>query len=233
MRGLLALCLLAGVCTAAAEPPAKPVPHVWDVPKPLQAVDVPGRTEALGIPVSIHAVRSGEKVDALERHFRRQFQEAGLFLPPRHRVVPLSSEVQVTGLDPDTFIAYTVFFQPNPDGTTTVILTEAFLAERSRVQKGDTFTPVMPGAKAVLQTRTEGTAVLQYSVKAGLEEVRQFHAQALAREGYRVVEPGVFQRGEDVLRVTARPFESGEVAVVVVKLPDVNAVRPSEEEGHK
>ncbi|MFL5352208.1 hypothetical protein [Archangium sp.] len=224
MRALLCLCLLVGLRAAAAEPPARVVPRVWAVPRVLEAIDVPGRTEALGMPVSMHAVRSGEKVEALELHFRRQFQEAGLFLPPPQDVVPLTREVQVTGLDPDTYIAYTVFLQPNPDGTTTVILTEAFLAERRRMEKEDAFAPVMPGAHGVLQTRTESTAVLQYSVKAGPEEAHRFHVQALAREGYREVEPGVFQHGADVLRVRARPLGDGELALVVVKLRDVTAL---------
>jgi hypothetical protein len=219
MRAVLVLCLFAGLGVARADPPARPVPRVWAVPKPLEVVEVPGRTEALGLPVSIHAVRSAEKVEALESHFRRQFQEAGLFLPPPGQVVPMSNEAQVTGLDPDTYIAYTVFFQPNPDGTTTVILTEAFLAERNRQPK-DAFAPVMPGARAVLQTHTEGSSVLQYSVKASREAVLKFHTQALTSAGYREVSPGVFKRGAEVLRVTPQPSEDGEVVVVVVKLQE-------------
>ncbi|MFL5344457.1 MAG: hypothetical protein ACJ8AT_06675 [Hyalangium sp.] len=226
MRALLVLGLFTAIGVAAAEPPARPTSRVWAVPKPLEVVDVPGRTEALGLPVSIHAVRSAEKVEALESHFRRQFQEAGLYLPPPGHVVPLTSEAQVTGLDPDTYIAYTVFFQPNPDGTTTVILTEAFLAERNRGQK-DAFAPVMPGARAVLQTHTEGSSVLQYSVKASREAVLKFHAQTLGSAGYREVDPGVFKRGVDVLRVTTQPSEDGEVVVVVVKLQDVLGPRSS------
>lgn len=231
MRLLLCLCLLVGLRAVAAEPPARVVPRVWEVPRSLEVIDVPGRTEALGMPVGIHAVRSAEKVDALERHFRRQFQEAGLFLPPPQHVVPLTREVQVTGLDPDTYIAYTVFLQPNPDGTTTVILTEAFLAERRRMNKEDAFAPVMPGASGVLVSRTESTAVLQYSVKAGPDEARKFHVQTLGKEGYREVEPGVFQRGADVLRVTARPLGDGELAVVVVKMKDVTGLSSTSASG--
>ncbi|HEX8437433.1 MAG TPA: hypothetical protein VF697_20155 [Archangium sp.] len=223
MRALLCLCLLVGLGASAAEPSARPVPKRWDVPRALEVIEVPGRTEALGMPVSIHAVRSGEKVGTLERHFRRQFQEAGLFLPPPQHVVPVTREVQVTGLDPDTYIAYTVILQPNPDGSTTVLLTEAFLAERRKTAEA-AFAPVMPGARAVLRTNTEGTSIMQYSVKASPEEARRFHVQELTRGGYREVEPGVFQSGVDVLRVTARPLGDGEVAVSVMKLREVGGL---------
>jgi hypothetical protein len=232
MRALLCLCLLVGLGARAAEPAApptastpaaRPVPKVWEVPRALEVIDVPGRTEALGMPVSIHAVRSKEKVDALERHFRRQFQQAGLFLPPPQHLAPISNEVQVTGLDPDTYIAYTVILQPNPDGTTTVLLTEAFLSERRRTEE-PAFAPVMPGARAVLRTNTEGTSILQYSVKASPEEARRFHAQELTKAGYQQVEPGVYQRGDEVLRVGARPLGDGEVAVSVTRMRDVGGL---------
>ena len=217
--------LCVGLCARAAEPPAaRPKPRVWDVPRVLEVVDVPGRTEALGMPVSIHAVRSAESVEVIEAHLRRQFQEAGLFLPPRQHVEPISSEVQVTGLDPDTYIAYTVFLQPNPDGTTTVLLTEAFLEERRREAPGDSFVPLMPGARGVLHSSTESTSVVQYSVKARREDARSFHSRTLTGTGYREVEPGVFQRGAEVLRVSVRPLNEDEVVVVVVKMPDVTSV---------
>jgi hypothetical protein len=223
MRALL---LAAGLCLGwtarAADPvPERPRPHVWVVPRPLQALDVPGRTQALGMPVSIHAVRSAESVPVLEAHFRRQFQEAGLFLPPRAHVAPVSSEVQVTGLDPDTFIAYTVFLQPNPDGSTTVLLTEAFLGERRREAPQDAFVPLMPGARDVMQSRTENTSLVQYSVKASREEARGFHTRTLTGAGYREVEPGVFVRGAERLRVSVQTLREGEVGVVVLRMPDV------------
>lgn len=226
MRGwLLVSWLCVSLCARAAEPAAaRPRPRVWEVPRALEVIDVPGRTEALGMPVSIHAVRSAESVQVLEAHLRRQFQEAGLFLPPRQHVEPISSEVQLTGLDPDSFIAYTVFLQPNPDGTTTVLLTEAFLEERRRQAPEDSFVPLMPGARGVLHSRTESTAVVQYSVKARQEEARSFHVRTLTDAGYREVEPGVFQRGAEVLRVSVRPLDGDEVVVVVVKLQDVTSV---------
>jgi hypothetical protein len=233
MRALLvSLGLLTALSAAAEEPAGRVRPRLWEVPRAIQAIDVPGRTEALGMPVSIHAVRSQEKVEALEQHFRRQFQEAGLYLPPPQHLVPITRDVQVTGLDPDTYIAYTVFLQPNPDGTTTVILTEAFLAERRREQ-GSGFAPMMPGARSPLRSRTEGTEVLQYAVKASLEEVHQFHARALVTQGgYREVEPGVFQRGADVLRVSTQPLDNGEVSVVLLKRQDVKgALTPAETAG--
>ena len=219
----LGLCVSPGAW-ADTPTPERPKPRVWDVPRPLEAIDVPGRTEAMGMPVSIHAVRSAESVEALEAHFRRRFQEAGLFLPPRQHVEPISREVQVTGLDPDTFIAYTVFLQKNPDATTTVVLTEAFLGEQRRQAPEDAFVPLMPGARGVFQSRTESTATVQYSVKASREDARSFHSRSLGGAGYRELEPGVFQRGADVLRVSVRPLSEDEVVVVVVKVPDVKGM---------
>src|SRR4051812_16253982 len=159
--------LLAGVAHAAA-------PRVWDVPDVLEAVDVPGRTVTGGVPVTMHAVRSKQDAASLERWFRGEFERAGLWVG---KTTQLTVHRQVTGLDVDTFVSYSVFLQENRDRSTTVILSETYLAEASTGGgEAPKFAPVMPGAQSVVVAHTEGTELASYRVKAKPDAVRAFYA---------------------------------------------------------
>jgi hypothetical protein len=206
----LGLCLLSLTALAQAERPRPtPSPRVWDIPQILSVVDVPGRVEALGVPVAMRAVRSKEKIEPLARHLLCQFQQAGLYLPPPRHLSASVREAQLTGLDPDTFVVYTIFLQPNPDHTTTVLLTESFLEERRRPADEVQFAPVMPGAKQLFTSRLEGLELLHYAVAAPPDEVERFHRETLGKEGFREVSPGTFQRKSDLLRVSLQAIASG------------------------
>lgn len=210
---VVALCLMVATSALAQQPPKV---HVWDVPQALDAVDVPGRVEAGGLPVAIHAVRSKQTVDQLLQHFRTEFTKKGLFLPPPEHLTLRTTLSQVTGLDPDTFIAYTVFLQPNADGTTTALITETFLAERRAPGEVD-FAPVMPGARGVIQSRTEGLRMVSYRAPATVEEAWAFHRAVFAEAAYKETAPGVFEHDGTALRVVIQPLSKQEVAVSVME----------------
>jgi hypothetical protein len=108
-----------------------------------------------------------------------------------------------------------VVLQPNPDGTTTVILGEANVGERV-TSKGATFAPVFPGAKAPLISEQEGLRTMAYSAIATPQEVLGFYRDTLAKDGYREVEPGVFARGDEHLKINARAAGKGQSLVTVV-----------------
>lgn len=171
----------------------------WEVPQPLEAVEVPGRTVAGGVPVAIRAVRSKSDAESLERFFRAEFKKAGLFLGP---VQQLTQHRQVTGLDVEALVSHTVFLQENPDRTTTVIFTEAAVAEREKAE-APRFAPVMPGAVGVLAAQTEGAQVLAYRVKAKPDEVRAFYGQTLVKAGWAEKE-GHFERGAELLELSVK-----------------------------
>jgi hypothetical protein len=204
---------------------APAAPRIWQVPKSLDVVDVPGHVTALGVPIGMHAVRSGESAEYLERWFRAEFIKADLYVPPPWHLEQATAAAQVTGLDPDALIAYTIFLVPNPDRTTTVVVTEAFLSQR-REAKAVGFAPLMPGAKRQLQTQTEGVDVLYYVATGTAADVQRFHADVLGKAGYKETSPGVFQRRDDVLKVSATPRTGGEVAVQVLHRRAIEGASP-------
>jgi len=167
-------------------------PRVWEVPGALEAIDVPGRTVAGELPVSMHAVRSKHDAAFLQAHFLREFKEAGLWLGPQTQ---LTVHRQVTGLDVDTRIVYSVFLQTNRDKSTTAILTETFAGERApQAELG--FAPLMPGAKNVLLSTTEGAELVTFRVRASVKEVRAFYGETLGEACAAALELRARQAGE-------------------------------------
>jgi hypothetical protein len=178
---------------------AAPAPRAWDVPDVIEAVEVPGRTVTGGVPVSMRAVRSKRDAESLQQWFRSQFAEAGLWLGPQTQ---LSVHRQVTGFDVDTLVAYSVFLQENRDKTTTVIMSETFMAEKTAPGEVK-FAPLMPGATGVLSAHTEGTELAVYRVKAKPAEVKAFYGDTLAKAGW-AARDGRFERGAELLDVQAK-----------------------------
>jgi hypothetical protein len=219
---------LSAVAAAGADGGFVPA-RVWKVPLAIDAVDVPERVIARGLPVAMHAVRSKASLAALEQDLAQQFLAAGLYFPPRGAVTTTSGSPQLTALDPDTFIAYTVFLQPNPDGTTTAIFTETYLAEHQRVAaEGVKFAPVFPGAKNVMVTRSEGVDLLHYRTTASADAIDAFNADAMRKAGYaRDAKSGArgFRRGGEVLEVTLKPAAGGSTDVLVVHRMAIEAPR--------
>jgi hypothetical protein len=221
--------LLTALGAQAAEPaaPVRSPPRVWQIPRVLEVVEVPERVQARGTPVAIHALRSGASVQVVAESLLRQFHQAELFVPPAaHLPQVLPGQLQLTALDPDTYIVYTIFLRPDSSGTTTVIISEAFLEERQRT-RDPRQAPVMPGAKEVFHSRTEGVSLSHYVVRATEAEVQSFHAALLPEAGYRPAGPGEFRRGAEVLRVTTRQTGHGELAVTVAVLPSIHPEGPS------
>ena len=222
----LAVALWVGAVHAAEPDAGHPRVHLWDVPKAVGAMDVPSPVVAHGIPVSIHAVLSRERADVLELHFRREFEKAGLFVPPAHHLTPVTPALQLTGLDPDTFVAYTVYLEPAADGTTTVILTESRLAEARTPAENPSFAPRMPGAHRVLYSQTEGVELMSYAVDATSAQAELFHREALGKAGYQELSPGTFQRGVDLLKVSTRNTEEDGLSIIVLHRRQVDGTLP-------
>ena len=184
---------------ATAAPALAAAPRVWEVPGALEAVDVPGRTVAGGMPVAMHAVRSKHDAAFLQLHVLKQFQAAGLWLGPQTQ---LTVHRQVTGLDVDARVVYSVFLQVNPDQSTTVIFTETFAGERAP-EPPVKFAPLMPGSQKVTLSSTEGAELATYRVRATAREVLAFYGETLAKAGWRL-EGERWVRGAESLEVHAR-----------------------------
>jgi hypothetical protein len=221
-RGLALVALL-----SASEASAQRLPFTWDVPKVVGVVDVPGVMMADGVPVRIHAVRSSEKPQVLLQHVVDRFEAWGFFIPPIEGQAQPFREPQITALDMERLVSYTAIFQPNPDGTTTVLLGEADLSQPPA--RPSPFAPVFPGAQELIHSDVEAARSLTYSVSAKLPEVEAFYRKELAKVGYTQVENNLYRKGSDELQVLARDAQGGRVSVVVIRRAALEAPPPEQE----
>lgn len=224
--GVLLLAVLWGAGAASAQQAA----FSWDVPRVLEAVEMPGFMRADGIPVKLRSVKSAEKPQAILQHLVNRFEAAGFYIPPdKHRTQWLA-EPQLTALDTERLISYTFVLQPNPDGTTTVVLGEANLGMARREQSA--FAPVFPGGTDMMQSEMEGARTLTYLASAEPAKVRDFYLTELRGAGFTEESPGTWRRGGDELRVSVRPIKEGRVAVIVMRrMAAENGMEPDVREG--
>jgi hypothetical protein len=207
--------ILLAVLTASPDAGTEQHRFLWDVPQVLESVPVGGGAKALGVPMKLHAVKSKLGAEALFLHFRREFEAANLYVPPREGQFQVPGARQLTGLDTQTRTSYTVIFQPNPDGTTTVILGEADLEHRD--PPAEARLPVFPRASHVLQTTSEGSLMVMYEAEANPADLSSFYRETLSREGYRERD-GAFVRNGEQIRVLAQGNpDGGSVYVTVIR----------------
>lgn len=223
---MLLLAVLWGVGAASAGPPA----FTWDVPRVLESVEMPGVMRADGIPVKLRSVKSAEKPQVILQHLVDRFEAAGFYIPPdKHRTQWLA-EPQLTALDTERLISYTFALQPNPDGTTTVVLGEANLGMARRERAA--FAPVFPGGTDLMQSEMEGARTMTYLAAAAPEKVRDFYLAELRGAGFTEVSSGTWRRAGEELRVSVRPVKAGRVAVIVLRRTAVEDVmEPAVREG--
>ncbi|MHB8875658.1 MAG: hypothetical protein ACYC8T_18385 [Myxococcaceae bacterium] len=193
--------------------PMSPVPHFqWDLPKVLSDIDIPGVQETNGVPVKLHVVVVKARLEDVMMHFEESFARQGLYVKPS-KLPGMQGVPQVTGTDPETFIAYTVIFRPNGDGTVTLVLGETNTRE-IRPPGGEDFAPLFPGASAVVRTRAEGLRTISYTAPSTESDVQAFYVETLGKSGYLQRSPGVFRRGTDEIRLRVLS-ERGAVGVLV------------------
>lgn len=194
--------------------PDQPLPPFnWKVPGLLAWVDSDGPMMANGVPVLIQLARSSRPLEELGPHFVRQFEQAGFFIPPANEQIAFTREPQVTALDPRRMVSYTVILQANPDKTTSVILGTANVGAWRPVRGSQLlgWAPMMPGGEHLLRTDAEGQSSAAYDVEASPDQVQAFYKDALTKAGYTALpnEEGNYRRGEELIRVRARPDDVG------------------------
>ncbi|ATB44807.1 hypothetical protein [Corallococcus macrosporus] len=209
--------LLAGVLVLlAVEARAQRLPFTWDVPKVVAVVDVPGTVISEGVPVRMSAVLSAERPEVIGQHLVSRFQAWELHVPKESLQPQLLRETMITALDTRQFISYTAILQANPDGTTTVFMGEANLAQ-GRKQPQSTVAPMFPGARDSMKADTESARTLTYSVDAKQPEVEAFYRTELGNAGFREEEPRLFRSPNEEIKLSFSPTKEGRLAVVVVR----------------
>jgi hypothetical protein len=213
---LLALLLLQGTADAGARPKI----IVFDVPHVIEQAAVPERLQAADYPVTVHAVKSTEAPENLVRWFAAEFQKAGLFRMPQDRLPEPMRSTSMTGLDTTTLVSYTIIFQPNPDHTTTAIISETYLAEHAPPKNGTAeIAAVFPGATQVVRSSSEALKTLSYRAAAEPKEVERFYREVLPKGGYQPGEGLSFARPGEQLQVIVRADEQGGTRVTVLSSP--------------
>src|SRR5581483_7933897 len=142
---------------SAAPADAGQAPRVlkFEVPHVIEQAAVPERLFAADFPVTVHAVRTSEPPESLVRFFDAEFNKAGLFRMPQQQLPEPMRSQSLTGLDTRTLISYTVIFQPNPDRTTTAIISETYMAERAPRAGAPEIAALFPGASQVIRSSSE------------------------------------------------------------------------------
>lgn len=161
-------------------------PFAWDVPDIIEVVDVQGEMSSAGIPVYASAVRTAAHGPELVMHIFNSFKRAGLFIPVPAEMTQIAKLPQITGYDTIRQVGYTAMFQPNHDGTTTLILTEADLGYRLRtgMLPEDTRVPLPPDAKRVVRSSVEGAEVLSFATSLKAPKLTALYAAYAKQRGY-------------------------------------------------
>lgn len=199
-------------------PPNKP--FRWDLPKVLEATEVPGTFETNNIPSRFHVVVVGLPFQEAYDHFHRSFVLQGLWVAPPDQQMKLGDgQVALTGFHPNDEVSYTVILQPLSGGRTSAILGEAFWKDRTFMPDQQTFAPVYPGAQHLLTQNLESGRALGYRVKAPVKDVTQFYNDALTQGGFTRQPDGTWARGTELIHVVVTTDKlSGETEVAVVQM---------------
>ncbi|MBI3184495.1 MAG: hypothetical protein HYZ28_20355 [Myxococcales bacterium] len=209
------LVLLLGAPLLGIDAGLRPPRYAWDIPDIVSTVEVPGVQMADGIPVRFHAVVTKWKLDDIARHITRSFAAAKLYIPPPQHQLDVGERVaQLTALDWESGTSYTAILQPNPDGSTTVIMGQAYLSQKAAPPPD--FAPIFPGATGVVRTNVESMRAITYAAKASEKDVFDFYRAVMGKAGYQEESPGAFRRGSELIAVQAKSGEKkGELSVLV------------------
>ncbi len=195
--------------------------YKWEVPDRSSAIDVPVVQVVNGLPVRFSAAVSRAKPDFLLKYYVDEFTKAGLYIPPEEHQMDLGGPlVQLTALDTDNLISYSVILQVTDDKHTTVIMGQGYLTNwLEKKPEGADVVPLFPGARNTVHTHSEGLDVVQYSLKADAAPVRNFYDSTLRRGGFSVdaADPSTFVRGSERITVSVVKSAPGSDTSVVVR----------------
>jgi len=197
------------------------VPFDWDVPAIIRVVPVGERLERDGLPMRAFAVNSKWPIDQLLEHYRKRFIEAGFFLTPLQggRLSKLKLP-KVAAYDERRQLSYVVYGWSEGDGTSTVIVGSADLANRKPPAADGRGLPLFPGAKAPLRFELEGAHAVSFTVEGKSDEVIDYYRSVLPSGGWVEREPGTFVKDGRVVRVLARA-KGTRLDVVLLDQPDL------------
>jgi hypothetical protein len=215
MRLSRSVFLAAALLTVLAlGPSAAAHSFVQDVPGAVSKPTVAEKTVVDGVTIETSTLVSSKDVATLKAHFRARFTRSGLYLAEETDAMKLKLGEQVTGLDTENLISYTVFLQPSGKGATTVIVSSANLGKRS-TQPVPAFAPVYPGSGSVTSSQLEWMKSMTYETPATPAEIRAFYREKLAALGYEPLPDGEFVKGAERITLTVAPGVTARTVLLV------------------
>jgi hypothetical protein len=158
--------------------------YVFTVPEQIREAEMPGIMNSDGIPVQLKAAVSKESIIALRDYYVAEFTHAGLYIAPGREQSQPTRYPELTGLDVDRLVSYTVILQPNKDGSTTVIMGTADVSQLTHKTRPSDFAPLPPDATHISRMSTESQQLILFTVKQSEKELNDFYAKTLAGAGY-------------------------------------------------
>ena len=181
----------------------------WEFPKVLSEVEVPEEFETNGIPNRFRTVVVALNGEQAYQFFNESFVRQGLYVaPPKNQMEMGPGQVALTGYDPDRKISYTVFLTPYDDGTTHVIVGEAYFAGREFTAQNP-FVPLVAGGEGLVTQNLESGRSVAYKVKSTPVEVTTFYSQIFRDRGYEKQPDGTWTRGPSTLHLVVKPSAQG------------------------
>ncbi|WP_164018538.1 hypothetical protein [Pyxidicoccus trucidator] len=192
------------VTTLAMSPAVSANPFVKDVPGAVSKPTLAEKTVVDGVTIEASTLVSSKDVATLKAHFRARFARSGLYLAEETKELKLKLGEQVTGLDTENLISYTVLLQPSGKNATTVIVSSANLGKRETLA-APAFVPIYPGSGPVTSTQMEWMKSMSYATTATPAEVRAFYREKLAMQGYELRSDDEFVKGAERIALTVAP----------------------------
>lgn len=227
---------------APAPPPAAPLKSplvptgTTTSPETDRGVDeliaqVPGRvtpptaaskTTVQSIPVVQRNVTTTMKPLDVKKHFLGVFKQRGLYVAPEGEKMKPETGEQITGLDTENLVSYTVWIQPS-GSQSTVVIAGAEVARPGPVTQGtDAVGPVFPNGWNLTSYRMEAVQGMTYSCQGTPAEIKRFYREELVtKQGYAETEDLVFVKGHTRMWISIAPGVSErQVSLYVQTTPE-------------
>lgn len=174
------------------------------VPGAIGSPTAPSDTMIEGVRVRSSTVVSKLDAQTLKAHFAEVFDKSGLYVAEEVKDIELPNALQVTAVDTDRMVSYTVLLQKGAKKTTTVILTATYLAHAVKTP-ADAFAPMIPGATSVEVADVETANTMSYSTTATPAEVKAFYREKFAAMGFQETSELLFDRNNEQISLAVAP----------------------------
>jgi hypothetical protein len=192
--------LFAGLCLAAG--PSQMERGIDDfmsrVPQRVSEPTAAAGTVVQSVPVVQRTCASAARAEDLKAFFAAEFKKLGLWISPEQEKFKPKIGEQISALDKENLISYTIIMQPSGK-LTTVVIAAANVGKPMVNPTNDAVAPVPPGSHSITSYRMEAVTGMTYQTPGTPAEVKQFYRDTLGKLGFK--ETGELMFVKDQTRV--------------------------------